>query len=306
MVARDKSLFCFGFGFSACEAARLMAPQGWTIAASHRRPSDDSLLRAAGVSPFLFTDSPIDLRGFRVILVSAPPNSDEPNLGHHDSILQMLEGWKKNQRLKLHPECRIIYLSTTGVYGDYGQAWVDETSPTRPSTDRGQRRLAAEQAWQDFATRQSVALTHFRLAGIYGPGRSVLDIIRAGKAQRIYKEGQVFSRIHVADIAAAIRAAALTEFSPDQQIYNLCDDLPCPPQDVVTYGCELLGVIPPPLRDFAEVAATLSPMAASFYSESKKVSNQKYLRELKTPLLYPTYHSGLKAILVAEKEPPTG
>lgn len=306
MIGMDKSLFCFGLGFSARETARLLLPEGWKIAASYRRPSDDSVLIAAGVSPFWLGDSPIDLSPYRILLLSAPPNGEGKNPNHHDPILQMLEDWQGQGRLNLHPHTRLIYLSTTGVYGDYQQAWVDESSPTKPSTERGQKRLAAENSWREFATRNSLGLTIFRLAGIYGPGRSLFDTIRAGKAQRIHKPGQIFSRIHVADIAAAIRAVAIGNFGTDQQLYNLCDDLPCPPQEVVAYGCELLGVAAPPLRQFAEVVSELSPMAASFYSESKKVSNKKYLRELQTPLLYPTYHSGLAAILAAETQSPKG
>jgi nucleoside-diphosphate-sugar epimerase len=185
----------------------------------------------------------------------------------------------------------IAYLSTTGVYGDHGGGWVTEESPLAPNTERGARRLAAERQW--LALPQPAHL--FRLAGIYGPGRNQLLTVVDGTARRIIKPGQVFSRIHVDDIAATLEASIA---SPNPgRAYNVCDDEPCPPQDVVAYAAKLLGKPVPP--DIAFVDAALSPMARSFYADSKRVSNRRIREELGVKLLYPTYREGLKALAAA-------
>ena len=184
------------------------------------------------------------------------------------------------------------YLSTTGVYGDRSGGWVDETSELRPSTDRGAARVAAERGWQALG----VPLHIFRLPGIYGRGRSALDRLRAGTARRIVKPGQVFSRAHVEDIAQVL-AASMERPAPG--IYNVADDEPAPPQDVIAFAAELLGVTTPPEVPFDE--AELSPMARSFYSESKRVRNDLIKRKLGVRLLYPTYREGLSAIRATER-----
>ncbi|HVL20743.1 MAG TPA: SDR family NAD(P)-dependent oxidoreductase, partial [Amaricoccus sp.] len=183
------------------------------------------------------------------------------------------------------------YLSTTGVYGDRAGAWVDETAELGPVGERGRRRVAAEAAW-----RASGLPAHmFRLAGIYGPGRSVLDKLRAGTAQRVVRAGQVFSRIHVADVGATL-SASLARPAPGAA-YNVADDLPAPPGDVIAYGATLLGLPVPPEVPFER--AELSPMARSFWDESKRVSNRRIREELGVALAYPDYHAGLRAILAA-------
>ena len=187
------------------------------------------------------------------------------------------------------------YLSTTGVYGDRDGGWVDETSALTPSGERGRRRVAAESGWLGSVAALPVHI--FRLAGIYGPGRSAFDSLRAGRAQRIDKPGQVFSRIHVEDIARTLRAS-MAEPNPGA-VYNLCDDDPAPPADVIAYAAGLLGVAPPPLIPFAE--AKLSEMARSFYDDNKRVRNDRIKRELGVQLAYPDYRAGLAAILKAEK-----
>jgi nucleoside-diphosphate-sugar epimerase len=186
------------------------------------------------------------------------------------------------------------YLSTTGVYGDHGGAWVDETTPLTPSTQRGRARVQAEAAWQAIP---NLPLHIFRLAGIYGPGRGPFAKVRAGTAQRIIKQGQVFSRIHVDDIAQAVAASMMHPTQGD--IYNLCDDDPAPPQDVIGYAAKILGLPQPPEVDFE--TADLSPMARSFYSESKRVSNAKVKRDLRITLIHPTYKSGLDAMLASDQ-----
>jgi len=185
------------------------------------------------------------------------------------------------------------YLSTTGVYGDLQGGWVDEDSPYNPSGSRGQRRVDAERAWLDLYENANLPVHIFHLPGIYGPGRNQIVSLKKGKARRIDKPGQVFSRIHVADLAA-ILVASMRQPNPGS-IYNVADDLPAPPQDVVEYAAELLGQEPPPLQPFE--TADLSPMARSFYSDSKKVRNMKIKSELGISLQYPTYREGLASLL---------
>lgn len=188
---------------------------------------------------------------------------------------------------------RIGYLSTNGVYGDHGGAVVDENSALLATSTRGLARIAAEAAWRDFALAHSHPLVIFRLPGIYGPGRSAFDQIREGRAQRIFKAGQVFSRMHVDDIAGAV--AASLERPEAGALFNLADDEPAPPQDVIDYACRLVGVEPPPLIPIEE--AQLSEMARSFYADNKRVSNALMKSALGLSLRYPTYREGLSAIL---------
>jgi nucleoside-diphosphate-sugar epimerase len=182
------------------------------------------------------------------------------------------------------------YLSTTGVYGDHDGGWVDEQTPLDPGTRRGKLRQEAEAAWQAIP---NLPLHIFRLAGIYGPGRGPFAKVRSGKARRIIKEGQVFSRIHVEDIAQTLAASM---HAPDPgAIYNLCDDDPAPPQDVIGYAAELLGLPLPDAVPFEE--AEMSEMARSFYAESKRVRNDRIKRDLGITLRYPTYREGLRAMV---------
>lgn len=185
------------------------------------------------------------------------------------------------------------YLSTTGVYGDHEGDWVDEDSPLEPSTERGQKRVVAEAAW---AAIPGLPLHIFRLAGIYGPGRGPFEKVRRGTARRIIKQGQVFSRTHVEDIAQVLEAS-INRPNPGAA-YNVCDDDPAPPQDVIGYAAELLGLPLPPAVDFEE--AEMSPMARSFYAESKRVENSRIKDELGVQLIYPDYKAGLEALLAEE------
>jgi nucleoside-diphosphate-sugar epimerase len=185
------------------------------------------------------------------------------------------------------------------VYGDHGGAWIDETAPPNPTSARSRRRLAAEEAWLALGRRTGKPVQVFRLAGIYGPRRNPLAQLAAGTATRIVKPGQIFNRIHVDDIAAAL--AASLDRPRAGAVYNVADDEPAPPQDVVAYAASLAGVVPPAEIPFDE--ASLSPMARSFYAETKRVSNRLLKQELGLTLRYPTYREGLAALRAAGEGP---
>ena len=281
-------LFCFGLGYTARRLAERCAAAGWTVAGTVRTAEDAAELSTAGFRMHLWDGaSPLPSDTFAAathMLVSIPPDGDGdpvlrcngPALARHAARLRWLG-----------------YLSTTGVYGDRGGGWVDEDSELAPTTGRGRRRLAAEQAWLRLHADAGLPLHVFRLAGIYGPGRNALADLQAGRARRIIKSGQVFSRTHVDDIVGAL-AASMAAPRPGR-IYNVCDDEPAPPQDVVAYAAGLLGVPAPPEEPFA--ATNLSEMALSFYAESKRVSNARLKDELGYRLRYPTYRDGLTALL---------
>ena len=190
----------------------------------------------------------------------------------------------------------IVYLSTVGVYGDYGGEWVDETAPPQPGSARGRARLDAEGAWQRLGARCGAAVVVLRLAGIYGPGQNALVQIKQGNARRIVKPGQVFNRIHVADIAQAIDAAFARKGGG---VFNVADDEPSAPGDPLAFAAQLLGRDPPPEVPFEEASPSLSPMALSFWQECRRVRNDRLKRELGVSLLYPTYREGLRALFAA-------
>jgi nucleoside-diphosphate-sugar epimerase len=284
-------LFCFGLGYSARALARRLCAQGWRLAGTCRSEAQAEALGAQGFAVERFTrDLPLRPEAFAEashVLVSIPPEAaGDPVLACHAPDIAALRGlaW-------------LGYLSTTGVYGDRGGGWVDETSELRPTGERGRRRAAAEAGWLALWRERQVPVHVFRLAGIYGPGRSVLDALTAGTARRIVKEGQVFSRIHVEDLAAAL-AASIGRPRPGA-VYNVCDDLPAALEEVVAFGARLLGLAPPPLVPFA--AAELSKTAKSFYADNKRVSNRLIKEELRLALAYPDYRSGLAAILAARR-----
>lgn len=281
-----KTLLSFGHGYSARALARRLVPQGWTVLGTTRNPDKARTLKAEGVTPILWPDG--DLRGALSkashVLCSAGPEADG------DPVLALL----RDQIARAAPRLEWVgYLSTTGVYGDHEGGWVDEDTPLTPSTRRGQMRLEAEQAWQAIP---GLPLHIFRLAGIYGPGRGPFEKVRNGTARRIIKPGQVFSRIHVDDIAQVLDAS-IHRPRPGA-IYNLCDDDPAPPQDVIGHAAELLGLPLPEEVAFDE--ADLTPMARSFYAESKRVRNDLIKTELGVRLIHPDYRHGLKALLAGE------
>lgn len=282
-------LFCFGFGYTARAVAERLAP-GWRVSGTCRSPEAAAALRSEGCDALPFARAqpllPGALAGVTHILVSIPPETEgDPVLALHGAEIAALSGlaW-------------VGYLSTTGVYGDRGGAWVDESAPLAPTGARGRRRVAAEAGWRALWREEGVPVHVFRLAAIYGPGRSPFAALRAGTARRIDKPGQVFSRIHVADLAAVL-AASIAKPRPGA-VYNVCDDEPAAPADVVACAAELLGLPPPPLVPLA--AAGLSPLAESFYADNKRVANALVKRELGIRLRHPDYRAGLAAILAAE------
>lgn len=278
-----------GHGYTGRALTRRLLRQGWQAAGTSREAAS-----ADGVAMFRVaaqqdlapgTPAAAALLQATHLLHSIPPGLEgDPVLA---PVRRLLQG---QHRLRW-----IGYLSTTGVYGDHDGGWVDETTPTAPNNARGERRVTAEQQWLELGRQHGIATHIFRLAGIYGPGNCALDDVRAGTARRIDKPGHDFSRIHVEDIAQVLEASIA---QPQRQaIYNVCDDLPAPSADVVTYACELLGVAPPPLMQFAQIKDSLSPMAREFWSANRKVANALIKSELGVRLLYPDYRSGLRAIL---------
>ena len=278
---RDPVLLTLGHGYSAGRLAATLP--GWRRLGTVRAPAGAAALAAAGVEPVLWDDDAAVAAAVAAashVLVSVPPDAEG------DPVLRRLGGALGAAR----PEW-VGYLSTTGVYGDRGGGWVDENGALDAVNERSRWRVAAERDW--LATGLPVMV--FRLAGIYGPGRSALDRLREGRAQRVVKEGQVFSRIHVDDIAGVLRAA-MARGKPGRA-YNVADDEPAPPQDVIAFAAELLGVPAPPEVAFED--AGLPAMARSFYAESKRVSNRRIKEELGVVLAHPSYREGLRAILAA-------
>ena len=272
-------LFIFGLGYSGSEIARQAKAAGWHVAGTVRGGDKAQQLAAEGIETHLFDGAaPLPESAFgettHVVCTIAPGSTGDPVLRVCAPLLRQAR-WRG-------------YLSTTGVYGDHAGGWVDETTSTNPGQPRSVERLAAERGWQ------AIGATLFRLPGIYGPGRSAIDQVKAGTARRIDKPGQVFSRVHVEDIAAAV-LAAMTNPAPGA-IYNVVADLPASNSEVIAYACELLGLPVPPVLPWDEVAPTMSAMARSFYAENRRVRNDRLKRELGVILRYPTYREGLRAI----------
>jgi nucleoside-diphosphate-sugar epimerase len=286
-------LFAFGLGFSAQELAARLAARGWQIAGTARDEDNLARARSRGYDMARFAGEPGNrdvtrvLQGTTHLVHSIPPGHEgDPVLAHY-----------RDQIATIGTLEWIGYLSTVGVYGDQGGRWVDETTRPRPNSDRTEARVEAEEAWLKFGEETGIATHVFRLAGIYGPGRSAFDKLMAGTARRIRKDGQVFSRIHVADIANVLEASIARPRAG--AIYNVADDEPAAPDAVVTYAAELLGVAPPPEVEFAE--ADLSPMARSFYEGSRRIANELIKSELGVKLRYPTYREGLASLALEHK-----
>jgi nucleoside-diphosphate-sugar epimerase len=280
------NLFAFGLGYSTLnwiDTGRFARIAG-TVTTREKAEA----LRARGIEAFVLDGGDADpgfepaLRDADAVLVSIPPAEGG------DPVLERFATVIARSRARW-----IGYLSTIGVYGDRGGGWIDETALPDPPSPRTRRRVAAEAAWLALGQETGKAVQVFRLAGIYGPGRSALDQLRAGTARRIVKPGQVFNRIHVADIAQVL-SASLERPRPGA-VYNLADDEPAPPQDVVTHAAALLGMEPPP--EIAFDAAALPATTASFYGANKRVRNDLIKGELAVALAYPTYREGLAAIM---------
>jgi nucleoside-diphosphate-sugar epimerase len=280
-------LLVFGYGYSGRALARRLRAQGWRIAGTHRSPEQARAIAADGAEPVDLADLEAlsaAVGEARALLVTAPPDAEGcPGL---NALVPAMA------RARAFPDWT-GYLSTTGVYGDRRGGWVTERSALAAQSVEGARRVGAERDWLDVGRGMGLTVTVFRLPGIYGPGRSALDRLRRGAAQRIAAPGQVFSRIHVDDLAAGLAASIAQPRAGG--IYNLCDDEPAPNSDVIAFAAGLLGVAPPPEVPLGE--ARLSPAAQRFYAESKRVSNALAKAELGWRPAYRTYREGLRDIL---------
>jgi nucleoside-diphosphate-sugar epimerase len=275
-------LLCFGLGYCALRVTEKLIDQGMKIVGTSRNPKS---FRA--IQTFIFNqETPLSQHAFEGvthILCSIPPVQEEDLvLKHHAQDL-----------LKLSELKWVGYLSTTGVYGDHQCSWVDEETLPSPLNDRSKIRLKIENQWLDLRKKQNFPIHVFRVAGIYGPYRNVLNDIRQGCAQRVIKESHVFSRIHVEDVAQTL-LISMKSINPGR-IYNIADDYPSSSYEVITYAATLLKRPPPPTIPFEK--ATLSDFARSFYQENKRVKNKRIKEELKVNLFYPSYREGLQAIL---------
>ncbi len=294
MMAGSDALFCFGLGYSARVLASRLLAHGMDVRGTTRSETRRAALEADGIRAFVFSRArPLALpeaalEGVTHVLTSIAPDAlGDPVLDRH------LEDLRRVPTLRW-----VGYLGTTAVYGDRQGGWVDEATPIEPTLARADRRARAEAAW----LASGLPVHIFRLAGIYGPGRNALVSLREGTARRIVKPGQVFSRIHVEDIATVLEAS-MARPRPGA-VYNVCDDEPAPPQDVVAFAAALLGIEPPPEQPYE--TAELSPMARTFYKDSRRVRNALIKQELGVRLAYPTYREGLRALLGAELDPGTG
>ena len=275
-----KVLLSIGHGFSASVLGAQLIKGGWTVYGTTRSVEKAKKLNDDGVNSIIWpgTDLTPYIQKATHILTSVSPNSQgDPVLNQYNEILSKNTfDW-------------VGYLSTTGVYGNHNGGWVDENSPLKPNTTRGKLREEAELSW----SKLNINLHIFRLAGIYGPGRGPFSKVRNGTARRIIKEGQLFSRIHVDDIAQVLLASI--RYPRQGAIYNVCDDNPAPPEDVISYAAELLDMPIPIAIDYDK--AEMSPMARSFYAENKRVSNELIKKELGVELKFPDYKAGLQSLL---------
>jgi nucleoside-diphosphate-sugar epimerase len=289
--------FVFGFGYSALHISQRLRTAGAEVTATVRSRAKVESLKEAGIIARVFSpeycDAEIaaDIAASDAILISIPPDQSG------DPVLSTFA-----DTIAAAPNLRWVgYLSTVGVYGDHAGGWIDETTPASPRQQRSRIRAAVEQAWLTFGASRGIELHIFRLSGIYGPQRNQLVQLTAGTARRIVKPGQVFNRIHVADIAAVVEASLA--HPRGGAIYNVSDHEPAPPQDVVAFAAQLCGIEPPPEIPFD--AAELSAMGRSFFSESKRVRNDLIRQELGVELRYPTYREGLTALRESGEGPRT-
>ena len=283
------TLLSFGHGYSAQALGRVLLPLGWRVIGTTRDAEKLPAIIEQGGQALLWPGSDMSealAQATHLLISTAPDESGDP-------VLNALR-----DDIAAAPNLKWVgYLSTIGVYGNHDGAWVDEDTPLTPATKRGKLRVETEAAWQALADEAALPLHIFRLAGIYGPGRGPFAKVRRGTARRIVKKNQLFSRIHVEDIAQVL-LASINRPDPGR-IYNVCDDNPAPPQDVIAHAAELLGLPMPPEEDFETVEMT--PMARSFYAESKSVRNDRIKAELGVTLRYPTYREGLQALLHTER-----
>jgi nucleoside-diphosphate-sugar epimerase len=283
-------LFVFGLGYSAMHYVRTRGRDAQVAGTVRTKGKAEAIRIDSGqIEALVFDNSSSDtavaerLAAANHLLVSIPPSDAS------DPVLAAFE-----EAIAGAPYlARIVYLSTIGVYGDHGGAWIDEDTPPRPKSARGKARVAAEAAWIALGTRTGKEVTILRLAGIYGPGRNAFINLRRGTARRLIKPGQVFNRIHVDDIARAIQAAFAADAASG--VFNVTDDEPAPPQDVIAYAADLASIARPP--DLPFETADITAMARSFYGENKRVSNRRLKERLGVALAFPTYREGLRALV---------
>jgi nucleoside-diphosphate-sugar epimerase len=285
------TLFCFGLGYTALRLGLPLKTAGWSLRGTCQSADQRAHLAEQGIDAHIFDAgrggvTPSMLEGATHLLLSAPPGEDgDPVLNHLGDAIAALPALEW-----------VGYLSATSVYGDSGGKWVNEETHTSPTTERGLRRADAEVVWRRLWKERGVPVHIFRLAGIYGPGRSAFDQLRKGAARRIRKPGHLFSRIHVDDICAVLKASMA---KPDPgAIYNVCDDEAAESSAVMAFAAGLLDMPPPEEIPFDD--ASLSPMARSFYADSRLVSNARIKRDLGIALQYPDYRVGLRAVLEEE------
>jgi nucleoside-diphosphate-sugar epimerase len=296
---RQNRLFCFGYGYS-CEylARTLKSDGGWEIAGTTRDPEKKKSMRTAGVETYMFSgdaslvDARQFLEGTTHLLISTPPDDQgDPAFRHHADDVLGIDGLRW-----------VGYLSSTSVYGDRDGGWVDEESELRPNSKRGSRRAKAEDQWLTLWKDEGLPVHIFRLAGIYGPSRSALDAVRAGVSRRIDKPGHAFSRVHIDDIVQVL-LASMSQPNPGR-VYNVCDDEAAPSHKLIALACEMLGMSVPALIPYEQ--ADLAPMTRSFYSDNKRVKNERIKKELGITLRHPDFRSGLEACLAQEAAAPAG
>ncbi len=277
-------LLIFGLGYSGRAIATLAQQSGFAVSITSRNPQPE-----AGLDVIAFSAAQATIAAATHIISTAAPDAQgDPVLARYAADIAAAP--------------RILYLgylSTTGIYGNRDGAWVDEDTKLAPTSARGQRRLAAEQSWSEVALARRT-LDIFRLAGIYGPGRSMFDDLRAGTARHVVKPGHLFGRIHVADIAQGVVTAMRRPANPGVHIFNFTDDEPAASAQVVVEAARLLGVAPPPPLEYAQAMHAMSPMALSFWAENRRVANAKTKAALSLSWRYPTYREGLAAILAEE------
>jgi nucleoside-diphosphate-sugar epimerase len=289
-------LLCFGFGYCAHHFVRTFGARFDHIIGTVRTTERAERINAQHAVEALVFDGTASpdvadaIANCDAVLVSAPPTDSG------DPVLTVFaDALARAPKLK-----SVVYLSTVGVYGNHNGAWVDETTAPEPTTPRSRARLVAETAWQALRAGTGTSVAVLRLAGIYGPGRNALAQVANGTAKRIVKSGQVFSRIHVTDIASVIDSAFAQRTNG---IFNVSDDEPTAPQDVISFAANLLERPAPPEIPFAQAAKDMSPMALSFYSECRRVRNDRIKRELGITLRFPTYRDGLRALAAGGNDP---
>lgn len=295
-MTEKKKIFCFGHGYVAERLSRELLRQGWDVCSTTTSPEKQARLKKSGIECFLFDDShtindPYEVfDGVTHVLLSIPPGAEgDPVFEIHGMDLAKIKSLEW-----------VGYLSATTVYGNHDGNWIDESMPPAPDSRRGSLRLKAEEQWESLYRDEGLPVHIFRIAGIYGPGRSALDSVIAGSARCIDKPNHVFNRIHVDDISQTLQASIAKPYPG--AIYNLADDVPSPSHEVILYACHLVGMTPPPITPFH--LAEMAPIVRSFYKDNKRIRNDRIKQELGVVLRYPDYRTGLESCLDSAPEVP--